>query len=179
VATFRMGFLEPGDWQAKWIGAKGKHVRIWPNGFHALEAKADTPKWVAVDLGKSVAIDRIRLHPARPNNWKADVAGFGFPPVGRVEVAEDGEFKKITFAEKWNDGQKLIDGDKPVEFEVKGAKARFVRVTSEKLWKRADGSLCFALAELEIFSGGRTWRLGQRFRRPIRWRTRVGGRKRG
>ena len=36
------------------------------------------PKWVQVDLGRAVALDEIRLIPARPTDFP-DTPGFGFP----------------------------------------------------------------------------------------------------
>ena len=39
-------------------------------------------------------------------------------------------------------------------------KARFVRVTADKLWRRS-GDYCFALAELHVESGGRNVALGK------------------
>ena len=35
-----------------------------------------------------------------------------------------------------------------------------MRVTSEHLWRRQDGSLCFALGELQVFAGGKNRALG-------------------
>ncbi|HEX8524974.1 MAG TPA: family 78 glycoside hydrolase catalytic domain [Tepidisphaeraceae bacterium] len=152
--TFSVGLLDQKDWQAKWIGARDKRVRVAVNGYHATETRTDAPKWVQVDLQKPQQIDQIRLYPARPNNWKAQVPGFGFPPAGRVEVSDDAEFKQARIIGKWDDSKPLLHGDDAVTFDAKKTTARFIRVTSDHIWKREDGSLCFALAELEAISSG-------------------------
>ncbi len=113
------------------------------NGWHSgIEPAADRTKWVEVDLGREVAIDEIRLIPARPTDFK-DSPGFGFPASWRVEL----------------DGRPLHavdEGKNPgdVAVVVKGGKGRVVRMTATKLWERTKDYV-FALAELEVISGGR------------------------
>ena len=159
-ATFQMGLLERADWQAKWIGRTAARYHGAANGYHAAETKIDAPKWVQVDLGESLPIDQILLFPARPNNWKPPTSGFGFPPVGRVEVSDEPAFAHPTVVVHWDNGPSLLHGDDAVKFEVHGARGRYVRVTSEHLYRRADGDLCFALGELEVMAGGKNRALG-------------------
>jgi hypothetical protein len=112
------------------------------NGWHSgIASTPDAVKWVEIDLGRDVAIDEIRLVPARPTDFK-DTPGFGFPPSYRVEL--DGH-PLLTATDVEN------PKDKPVV--VKGRKGRVVRVTATKLWERASDYV-FALAELEVLSGG-------------------------
>jgi len=113
------------------------------NGYHsAIEAKPDVTKWVEVDLGRAVPIDEVRLLPARPTDFR-DSPGFGFPGKYRVDA----------------DTTVLIDrdaanpGDVAVVIPAKGVRARVVRVTAERLWERTKDYV-FALAELEVLSGG-------------------------
>ena len=64
------------------------------NGYHSgIEATPDKTKWVQIDLGRAIALDQIRLIPARPTDFP-DTPGFGFPQRYRVEVADDSTFQK-------------------------------------------------------------------------------------
>jgi alpha-L-rhamnosidase len=159
-AAFRMGLPEARDWEAKWIGRSEGRYRGAPNGYHAAETRTDAAKWVQVDLGEALAIDQVVLYPAKPNNWNPVTSGFGFPPVGRVEVSDTPAFDAPTLVARWEDGAALLRGDAAVTFDGRGARGRYVRVTSEHLWRRQDGSLCFALGELQVFSGGKNRALG-------------------
>jgi hypothetical protein len=122
------------------------------NGWHSgIESTADREKWVEVDLGRTTAIDEIRLVPARPTDFK-DTPGFGFPPSWRVEI--DGHpLRTAADAENPKDGAVVIPG----------RAGRVVRVTATKLWERAK-DFVFALAELEVISGGRNVAAGAEVR---------------
>jgi hypothetical protein len=114
------------------------------NGWHsAIEGSPDVEKWVEVDLGREVAIDEIRLVPARPTDFR-DTPGFGFPARFRVDAG--GVVLDATTEDHPNPGAKPV--------VIPGRKARVVRVTATRLWKRA-GDWVFALAEIEVMSGGK------------------------
>src|SRR5262249_54811373 len=62
------------------------------NGYHSeIASKDNETKWVQVDLGQAVAIDLVRLVPARPTDFR-DTPGFGFPARFRVAVSNDPTF---------------------------------------------------------------------------------------
>ena len=48
-----------------------------------------------VDLGRPVALDAVRLVPARPTDFP-DTPGFGFPVRFRVEASDDPTFARAT-----------------------------------------------------------------------------------
>jgi hypothetical protein len=124
------------------------------NGWHSgIEAKPDAVKWVQVDLGKSVAIDAVRLIPARPTDFP-DTPGFGFPVRFRVDASDDPSFTTAVGVADQMKEDYANPGDDPVVFRPAALKARFVRVTATRLWKRT-GDYVFALAELEVDSGGK------------------------
>ncbi len=122
-----------------------------PAGWHStVAAEADTSKWVQIDLGKSVPIDTIRLHPAQPVDVEAE--GYGFPLRFTVAVSDDSMFATSeTVADKT-----LVDfenpGTKPVVIEGGARKARYVRITASLLWKRANDAYLFALSEVDVES---------------------------
>jgi mono/diheme cytochrome c family protein len=123
------------------------------NGWHSgISATPDVEKWVQVDLGKSVAIDAVRLVPARPTDFP-DAPGFGFPVRFHVDASDDPTFAKPACIADQTKEDYANPGDAPVVFKPADVKARYVRVTAQQLWKRT-GDYVFALAELEVDSEG-------------------------
>ncbi len=123
------------------------------NGYLAVqEPRADLTKWVQVDLGREVAVDAVRLFPARPQDF-ADSPGNGFPARFRVDVSDDESFTSATDLFDATGEHFVNPGDNPVTIPGGGARARFVRVTATQLYNRGDAS-SFALAEMQVWSGG-------------------------
>ena len=124
------------------------------NGYHSGIAEVDTERaWVQVDLGQTFPIDAIRLVPARPVDFP-DTPGFGFPTWFRVDVGDDPTFRKAFAVAQEVREEGVNQPDEPYVIRPEGRRARFVRVTAEKRWKRTNDYV-FALAELEVLSGGR------------------------
>lgn len=153
------GILNPPRWQPEnltdgfvWFGNLQGGRAASANGFHSrIESSPEAvPKWVEVDLGAEVAIDEVRLVPARPVDF-ADVAGFGFPARYRVElVPETGPALPLNAGSEDSPNP----GDAAVCLPAGGRLARRVRVTAEQLWQRSEDYI-FALAELQVWAGGR------------------------
>ena len=123
-------------------------------GYHSeVAARPDVVKWVQVDLGRVIPLERVVLAPAR-DAFAGIGDGFGFPPRYKVEVGQDAAF---------TDGVKVIadltaaDVPKPgVTFQTlpaAGHRGRFIRVTATQLAVRSNDYI-FALAELEVHEGG-------------------------
>jgi signal transduction histidine kinase len=108
-------------------------------------------KWLVVDLGKACEVDEIRLIAAESDDDEV-VGGRGFPKNLVVELAEDPGFSNKVWQMK-NSGNLLgHPWGSPVVMPV-GCVGRYIRVTPKVLWAR--GKLhCFALAELQAYSGG-------------------------
>ncbi len=124
------------------------------NGYHsAIEANPDTEKWVQVDLGKSLPLEKLVLLPARPTDF-ADTPGFGFPVRFRVQLSNDPTFAQAVTMADQTASDFPNPGDKPYTLVLSGQKARYVRITATKLWNRTNDYI-FALAEVQIFSNGR------------------------
>lgn len=138
-------------------------------GYHsALSATPDAVKWVQVDLGHSVEIDRVWLLPSH-DTFNAIGAGFGFPVRFKVEVSDDPEFRAgVKLAWIRYDATFMADFPNPglVPFSTGGSKddgiaGRYVRVTVTKLAPRRDDYM-FALAELRVLDrSGRNVALGR------------------
>jgi signal transduction histidine kinase len=129
------------------------------NGWHAQPAKMpDVAKWVQVDLGTELPLDEVRLYPARPKDFPAH-RGFGFPLRFRVEASGDREFSQPVALRDETQADFVNPAENPVIVPVHNVRARYVRVTATKLWERTNDYI-FALAELEVRSGGRNVALG-------------------
>jgi hypothetical protein len=125
-------------------------------------------KWVQVDLGRSVALDEIRLVPARPTDFP-DTPGFGFPLRFKVEIAEDAQFTNAQVIADHTGTDYKNPGDAPIilslalseEEERAGVRGpsnsarlvRFIRITATRLWART-ADYVFALGELQAFAAG-------------------------
>ncbi len=131
------------------------------NGYHsAISPVQSVQKWVQVDLGASHPIDQIILLPARPTDFP-DTPGFGFPARFQIALADEATFRSSTTIADHTTADFANPGDTPFVVNVKGKKARYVRVTAEKLWLRTR-DFVFALAELQVLSGGKNLALGAR-----------------
>jgi hypothetical protein len=148
-------------------------------GYHsAIESTPDIEKWVQIDLGQVVEIDRVILH-ACHDEFGGIGAGFGFPLRYRVDVAETvdalaTQTRRASEAENTSDVEatsslppashalriRLADqtqadvanpGLVPITINAKGTKARFVRITVPKLRERTKDFM-FALAEVEVLT---------------------------
>ena len=119
-------------------------------GYHSkLSPLQMEEKWVQVDLGRSVVLDRVVLGPCY-DDFNNIGAGFGFPVGYRVEASDDVDFKTgmIKLADT---GTKDVanPGTTPVNITANGATARYVRMTATKLAPRQNDFI-FALAELQV-----------------------------
>lgn len=124
------------------------------NGYHSgIEPKPDVRKWVQVDLGQTRSLDLLRLIPARPTDFP-DTPGFGFPQRFRIELSDTADFIKTELVADHTREDFPNPKDAPFTVRLAGRKARYVRVTAERLWKRTNDYV-FALAELQIEAEGK------------------------
>jgi signal transduction histidine kinase len=131
------------------------------NGHHsALRGSPDTTHWVQVDLGKVMPVDEIRLIPARPIDYP-DTIGFGFPPRFRLEGSETPDFSAACAFADHTGSDFPNPGDKPVVIPGGSRSVRYVRLTATQLWQRDEAAWIMALAEMQVFSGGKNAAAGQ------------------
>jgi len=117
------------------------------------------PRWVQVDLGERVPIDEVRLFPARPPDF-AHRKGFGYPQQARLELSDTADFSDAGEVPGLRDSP-LADppllvnpGDNVVTYNAGGQSARHVRFTATQLFN-ANGQFNLALAEMQVWSGGK------------------------
>lgn len=129
------------------------------NGYHSRieSAGGNSSKWVEVDLGKDLPLDEIHLIAAHPRDF-ADTAGFGFPPRFRVAGRSGSGTETLLF----DSGEVPFPNPGAATVMIPGgpATARHIRVGTGELWRRTDDYI-FALAELQVWSGGENVALGK------------------
>jgi signal transduction histidine kinase len=128
-------------------------------GWRAIpsENRSETA-WVSLDLGRPVAVDEIRIHPAQPRNFPAGV-GYAFPQRFVVEGGVTPGFESpVTFfsSEK---ADYPNPGTSAVCFRIKRPPVRYLRVRATQLPVIKLQTQC-ALAEIEVFSEGKNVALG-------------------
>ncbi len=145
-------------------------------GYHsAIAAKADSTKWVQIDLGQPVAIDRLVLWGCH-DTFNNIGAGFGFPVRFKVVVSDDPAFVKSVVVVDQTASDVPNPGVTARIIRDIGQTARFVRVTATKLAARQNDFI-FALAEVEILdAAGKNHAAGAKvtaldsIEAPVRWR---------
>lgn len=145
-------------------------------GYHSvIEARQNAVKWVQIDLGRSVKLTQIILHPAK-DDFAGIGEGFGFPVRYKVEAAVDSEFTQEVRMIADHTGVDVPNpGLEPQAFEAVDVVARFIRVTATKLAPRQKDFI-FALAELSVIdkagndvAAGATATALDSIEAPLRW----------
>lgn len=146
-------------------------------GYHsAIAAKQEMEKWVQVDLGASIKLERVVLRPCH-DDFNNIGPGFGFPVRFKVEISDDEQFQMGVKLILDRTGQDFVNpGTAPVTAKAEGKSARYIRVTSTKLAPRQNDFI-LALAELEAYdSEGNNRAVKAKvsaldsIEAPIRWR---------
>ncbi|QDU20040.1 DUF1553 domain-containing protein [Urbifossiella limnaea] len=129
--------------------AKQPGARPAEHGYHsAIEAQPDRAKWVQVDLGETVALDRVVLRPCH-DDFNSIGAGFGFPVRFKVEVSDDAAFARPALVADHTAADFPNPGLTAVRLPANGAKGRYVRLTATRLVSRMPTDYILAVSELE------------------------------
>jgi mono/diheme cytochrome c family protein len=145
-------------------------------GYHSnIEKAQDISKWVQVDLGRSVALGSVVLHPCK-DDFNGIGEGFGFPVRFKVEASDDAAFKDgVTMVGDHTKEDFTNPKLKALSLDAGGLSARFIRVTATKLALRQSDYI-FALAELNALTvDGNNAALGavvsalDSIEAPVRW----------
>ncbi len=120
-------------------------------GYHsAVEAQPDTEKWVQVDFGAPVPIQKILLAPCS-DDFASIGDGFGFPARFKIELSHHPDFREGVTRVADRTSADLPNPKLTAQvFEFPATPARYLRVTATKLAPRQNDFI-FALAELEAF----------------------------
>ncbi len=127
-------------------GPKSEEIGWLSDGL----AHEDEAVWVQVDLGEEKVFDSVRLFPA----WRPQfeqIPGFGIPK--RLKVGISNSVKEDSFTTVFSQNEKDMEnpGENPSTYHIGPQKARYLRVTATKLWKKfVDYPAFFALSELQV-----------------------------
>ena len=132
-------------------------------GYHASPNK-QRPKWVQLDLGRSVEPDAVALIPVTVQFEGRSVPGYGFPRAFRIDISDDEKFSTYqTLVDYQNEGSSI---SRLAPFFAKvsaGNTGRYVRLTVTQLWNQGGDASAglLALAELMVLKGQRNLAYGK------------------
>lgn len=116
---------------------------------------------LTIDLGESVAVDAVRLLPARKPTSDLP-SGFGFPGKLAIWISETDESADPS---KWSlvtEHEMRNPGHNPVELPFPAARGRYVKIEAIEMWKAFENyPAFFALSEVEVLSGDKNQALGK------------------
>ncbi|BCM88625.1 hypothetical protein IAD21_00466 [Abditibacteriota bacterium] len=103
-------------------------------------------RWVQVDLGQSLPIDKVKLFPMV--DWSPNAQGF--PSRFKIEVSDEADFQKATLITDQTGADFPNPHDEVGVFAGGGKSGRYVRLTATHLRNQK-----LALTKLEVWSGGK------------------------
>jgi len=159
-ARWSLGLLAPSDWRAKWIADPNSLTNVYDrgplNGYHSqITNSSDAVQWAAIDLGQAGLIDAVRLFPARPYDWHPDTPGFLFPLRFRIELAGRADFSDARVMVDRTQSDEPNPGTNAPVYQFAPVAAQYVRLTVTGLRPRDATNHAFALAEMQVLSGGK------------------------
>jgi len=142
-----------GTWASPTLGYQSRLVNLQKEPNPA-------PRWVQIDLGEVLPIDEIRVFPARPPDF-AHRKGFGYPQQAKLELSSSADFTNAEEVPGLRGTPLIVNpGDNVVTYNAGGKRARYVRFTATQLFN-ANGQFNLALAEMQVWSGGKNVALGK------------------
>ena len=131
--SFITGSFDSSDWKASWIGDKPEPPLEYPllykhiGYLSSYTDQSDEEKWVQLDFGELMDFDEIKIYPSH-NNLR-NIEDYYFPLAYRIEISENSN-DWVTIVV---DSSAAAQNGKPVEHQLKGARARYIRCTATKL----------------------------------------------
>jgi signal transduction histidine kinase len=122
------------------------------------ESRLTNPPWMEIDLGHTALVDEVRLFPAHPPNF-AHTPGYGFPVRYQIELREDEDGTPIVLPPPQSGSYTALPGDNVIAIPG-GHSARYVRLIAMEPHV-SNGSAILALAEMQVWSGGKNVALGK------------------
>jgi signal transduction histidine kinase len=126
----------------------GKGLRGWHG---RVAADSATRKQAAVDLGRVVALDEVRLIPASRDGVPRPFE-YGLPARFRIEVSAAGGEQGWTALYDRTDRSLQTPGGNVQCFRADGVQARYLRVSASRL-REWTGECVMALGELQAYAG--------------------------
>lgn len=135
--------------------AQLKRPRSENFGYHsAIEQQAEKEKWIQLDLGALYNLDKIVLVPSHPSEG-IPMPGYGFPLQYKLEVSSSSTFSSSTAIIDFSHEDHHERTDRPYSVEIEPKKARYIRLTANKLWRGRGDDHFLAMAEILVYAQGR------------------------
>lgn len=115
--------------------------------------------WVELDLGSAMPMDEVRLFPANPPRF-AHTQGYGFPVRYEIELRDEANDTPRVLPAPQSGGYSALPGGNLVTLPGGGQRARWVRLNVLDPHV-SNGSGLLALAEMQVWSGGKNVALGK------------------
>src|SRR6516225_1858012 len=147
-----------GIWRANVAVASGVDERVvgapsseWmantpASAYRAYRSKAaktpDATTWVQIDLGKSRAIDLVKVYPANERGVPGHdehYAGEGFPVRFKIECCDDSEFHHPVLIVDHTGADYPNPKGHIEQYAAKGVAGRYVRLTATRLMRVEGG----------------------------------------
>ncbi|MFT3870048.1 MAG: family 78 glycoside hydrolase catalytic domain [Nibricoccus sp.] len=152
TATFTMGLLTEKDWcGAQWITDPDLLKWVRPAiGYRSEEApRAETTKWIQIDLGADQSIDSVHLLALEQGVSER----LGFPYYFKIEASSSADMAgAVTLADHTVTPPNIWF--RRLDFPVKNVSARYLRLTATKL-RDIGGVHCLGLSQIVVYSGDR------------------------
>ncbi|MEM7367086.1 MAG: PSD1 and planctomycete cytochrome C domain-containing protein [Bacteroidota bacterium] len=124
-------------------------------GYHSLiETTADIPKWIEIDLGDSYPLSEVVLVPGH-KGIRLTMPGYGFPLKFGLDIAEKADFSDAERLVDFTEHEHHERTDRPFIAKANNSKARYIRLTVNRLWKGKEQDHFLAMAEIQAFSKGK------------------------
>lgn len=133
----------------------GKQLIGWQSEIARQRA---TEKSVVLDLGRTMTIEEIRMVPVWIDKMQAWPL-YGYPLKFIAETAGNADFRNLLVIKEETPRALDPTGQSLQCYQAEGQRGRFVRVRATSL-KGGSGGYVFALAELQVYSGGKNVALG-------------------
>jgi len=125
----------------------------------ASERSARRVQEVSVDLGSAMAIDEVRLFPAHPPEF-AHSHGYGYPVRYQIELRETTAAAPVILTPPASGNYSGPPGDNVVTLMAGGRIARHIGLSVLEPHV-SNGFAVLALAEMQVWSGGKNVALGK------------------
>lgn len=122
------------------------------DALFATKPSVEKEAWMALDFGSVQSIDEVRLHPLHARQG-ADVPGFRFPKKFRLEVADQADFSDARKIPESLLGEITNPGNNALVVPIRNQRGRSLRIVLEM--PDTPQALDFALAEMDVYSGGK------------------------
>ena len=125
-------------------------ARFTPLGYASTPTEMDgVVRWLQVDLGESVSIDKVKLFPYL---HEYGISAFFFPIRFKIDASDDPEFKTVACIVDCTRADMPDPQDVVATYAASGVSGRYVRLTVTKMHTKERK---FDLSKLEVWSKGR------------------------